>query len=83
MILRPHSNQIRVDTSPARYAMYSGDVNQDGSVNLTDVTIIHNSATLFSSGYVPSDLNNDGLVNLTDILMAYNNSTKFVSTKRP
>ena len=78
------SNQIPVDNSPYNvFAFYSGDVNQDGYIDLTDVLAIYNGANNFLTGYVVTDLTGDSIVDLTDILMAYNNSVKFVSVIRP
>ena len=47
------SNQIQVDASPVRFAIYSGDVNQDGTIDLTDGSLIDNDAFNFASGYLP------------------------------
>ena len=77
------NNMINVDASPVRYALYSGDVNQDGTVDLNDVISVYNAATIFSTGYVVNDVNGDNIVDLNDILIAYNNSTGFVSVVRP
>jgi len=66
-----------------KYCDYSGDVNQDGFVNLADVLLIFNASSVFSSGYVVSDVNGDGIADLTDITIAYNNSTNFVQKVRP
>ncbi len=65
------------------YGFYSGDVNQDGYIDLTDVLTIYNGANNFLSGYVVTDLNGDSIVDLTDLLIAYNNSVNFVSVVRP
>ena len=62
---------------------YSGDINQDGSVTLTDVVTASNDAAAFKTGYVNSDVNGDKVVNLEDILIVFNNSSAFVSVKRP
>ena len=78
------NNEIQVDASPYNvFAFYSGDVNQDGYIDLTDVLAIYNGANNFLTGYVVTDLTGDSIVDLTDILMAYNNSAKFVSVIRP
>lgn len=61
-----------------KFAIYGGDVNQDGVVNLTDIVLVLNNATNFVNGYVVTDLNGDNVTNLTDILIAYNNNVKFV-----
>jgi hypothetical protein len=77
------NNLKQVDNSPVIFAVYSGDVNQDGFVDLTDVLTINNDANIFLSGYVVSDLTGNDLVDLTDVLMAYNNSVGFVSVIKP
>ncbi len=77
------SNEVQVDTSPLQYAIYSGDVNQDGFVNLNDIILTSNNSSNFISGYVSTDLNGDDNTNLSDILIAYNNSNRFVSVMRP
>jgi hypothetical protein len=77
------NNMIAVDDSPVRYAIFSGDANQDGFVNLNDIIKVYNDGTNFVSGYVVSDMNGDNVVNLTDLLVTYNNSSGFVSVKRP
>ncbi len=77
------NNQVQADVSPLRYAVYSGDVNQDGFIDLTDVIIIYNDASAFFSGYNSSDVNGDSITDLTDVIITYNNSNKFVSLIRP
>ncbi len=76
-------NQKQIDASPLRYGIYSGDINQDGIVDLTDVTNTYNDANIFASGYVPTDLNGDSFVDLSDINIAFNNSNLFVSKITP
>ena len=77
------NNMKLVDASPVTYAIYSGDVNQDGFVNLTDVVSVYNGSSNFITGYVPEDVNGDNIVDLTDLVITYNNSSNFVSLVRP
>lgn len=77
------NNMKQVDASPVKYGIYSGDVNQDGYVDLTDVTLVFNDAGSFSAGYIVTDLNGDNIVDLTDLTIAFNNSSSFVSVIRP
>ncbi|MBK8550012.1 MAG: SBBP repeat-containing protein [Ignavibacteria bacterium] len=77
------NNMIQVDLSPLRHAFYSGDNNQDGFVNLTDVIDVYNAAGNFVTGYKSSDMSGDNLTDLTDVLITNNNSVLFVSRKRP
>ncbi len=77
------SNMIQIDSSPLRFALYSGDVNQDGTVDATDLSAIDNDATNFVSGYVVTDLTGDDFVDGTDFAIADNNAANFVSVVTP
>jgi hypothetical protein len=77
------SNMIQVDASPVRFAIYSGDVNQDGTVDATDVSTIDNDAFNFAGGYVVTDLTGDDFVDATDFAIADNNAANFVSVITP
>ena len=65
------------------YGFYSGDVNQDGTIDLTDVITINNDANIFSTGYLNSDVNGNNATDLSDVLIALNNANIFVSVIRP
>ncbi|MBK9332682.1 MAG: proprotein convertase P-domain-containing protein [Ignavibacteria bacterium] len=77
------NNELIVDTSPVRYGMYSGDVNQDGTIDLTDGSLIDNDAFNFNSGYLPTDTNGDGIIDVADAVFADNNSFNFVGKITP
>ncbi len=77
------ANVIRVDAAPLRYALYGGDVNQDGTIDATDVALIDNDAANFAGGYVVSDLTGDDFVDGTDFAIADNNAANFISVIRP
>jgi len=77
------NNLKNVDASPVRYANYSGDINQDATVDVTDIVNIFNDGNNFISGYVNTDLTGDNFVDVTDLVIAYNNSNNFVSVIRP
>ncbi len=66
-----------------RYTVYSGDVNQDGFVNLSDIILIQNDAVNFNSGYLKTDINGDFIINLIDLLITSNNSVSFVKVISP
>ncbi len=76
-------NQIQINSSPVRFAIYNGDVNQDGAIDLNDVIQTYNSAGIFKTGYTVTDINGDGTVDLNDVISAYNNSAAFVSAVKP
>ena len=77
------NNEIQVDNTPVHYAMYSGDVNRDGIIDLTDVIQISNDAGEFKTGYLLTDLTGNSITDLTDVVMAFNNASAFVSVKKP
>lgn len=66
-----------------KYTFYSGDVNQDEAINLSDVLQIYNGAINFSSGYVVTDVNGDDFTDLTDVLISQNNANYFVTVIKP
>jgi hypothetical protein len=69
-------NQVQIGT---KWCIYSGDVNQDGTIDGTDAQLIDNDAGLFVSGYVNTDVNGDGTVDGSDAVIAGNNSDNFIS----
>ena len=66
-----------------RYTIYSGDVTQDGIVDLADLSPIDNDAFNFVIGYVPSDTNGDTLVDLNDLSVTDNNAFNIITIMRP
>ena len=77
------NNMKQVDTSPVKFAIYSGDVNQDGVVDATDLQRVDNHAFNFVTGYVATDLTGDNVVDATDAAIADNNAFNFVSKITP
>lgn len=76
-------NLVRVDHDPVAFAIFSGDPNQDGSVDLSDVALVFNDAFAFVTGYFSSDINGDNLTDLSDLIITINNSSEFVGAIRP
>lgn len=66
-----------------KYCFYSGDVNQDGTIDLSDVGLIDNDAFNIVSGFAVTDLNADGIVDIDDTAIADNNVYNFVGVVRP
>lgn len=65
-------------------SMFGGDVNQDGTIDITDLGLIDNDAFNFLSGCrLKTDVNTDGVVDLTDGAIADNNAFNFVSEVLP
>lgn len=66
-----------------KYCIYSGDVNQDGIVDGTDVSLIDNDVQFFYAGYVVTDMDGDEFVDAADLALADNNAYNFISRIRP
>ncbi len=77
------NNMIQIDASPLRFGIYSGDVNQDGSIDAIDQGIVDNDAFNFISGYVNSDVNGDNFMDALDLGITDNNAFNFVSKISP
>ena len=77
------NNMINVDASPVRYAVYGGDIDQDGYIDLNDISLVFNAASIFLSGYVVTDVTGDNIVDLSDVTLTFNNSARFVIVLRP
>ncbi len=67
----------------SRYCIYSGDVVQNGAVDLDDIIQIFNSANLFTTGFNVNDLTGDRQVDLSDVIISFNNSSNFVLKQVP
>ena len=74
-------NQVQVE--PGIFAMYSGDLNQDGYIDPFDYTILEADNLTFAYGYVVSDLNGDGFVDPYDYVIFEKNNLNFVSSIHP
>lgn len=76
-------NQILVDTSPNKFAIYSGDINQDGIVDASDVSDVNNDAFNSVSGYVQTDVTGDDFVDAEDVSITNNNSFRGINVITP
>lgn len=70
-------------TFPIRYAIYSGDINQEGNIDLIDNIQVENSSNQFEIGYQTTDLNGDGNVDLLDIPVLEENISNFIFSMHP
>jgi hypothetical protein len=66
-----------------RWMIWSGDANQDGLVDASDMVIIDNDVSHFLSGYIISDLNGDGLTDSGDLVILDNNASQFIAKVIP
>ncbi|MFM8431714.1 MAG: hypothetical protein ACKOA1_02860, partial [Bacteroidota bacterium] len=74
-------NQIEME--PGVFAVYSGDLNQDGFIDTFDNPILEADNFNFAQGYVSSDLNGDGFVDTFDSPVLEQNNFNFVMFIRP
>lgn len=81
-ISQAFGNNLKLKGS--KFCFFSGDLNNDGVINLTDIIPIYVLASHFTVGnYLPEDLTGDNIVDLNDVLICYNNSASFVKFMRP
>lgn len=66
-----------------KYCIYSGDSNQNGNVDASDMAIIDNDVYIFATGYLPTDVDGNGNVDANDLSIVDNNSSSFVIMIRP
>ena len=78
------NNEIQVDASPYNvFAFYSGDVNQDGTIDASDLSDTDNDSFTGLSGYVRTDVTGDNFVDAADVSIVDNNAFNAVSVVRP
>jgi len=65
------------------WVLYTGDVNQDNSVDATDIAQAGTAASAFSTGYLSADCNGDGIIEAADLILIDNNSKAFVQALLP
>lgn len=65
------------------YAIYVGDVNQDGLVDGSDMSDTETSNNNFETGYLVTDVNGDGLVDGSDMSIVETSNNNFVSSIIP
>lgn len=65
------------------FAVYAGDVDQDGGVGTADMGLVDNQSSTFGTGYMPEDVDGDGSVGTIDMGIVDNNSANFVSVITP
>jgi hypothetical protein len=79
-------NQVIVDSTAAGvpiFAIYSGDMNQDGAVDIFDFPLYDSDNLNFGSGYLVTDINGDGFVDIFDFPIYDANNLAFVGLIRP
>jgi hypothetical protein len=67
-----------------KYCIYSGDANQDGTVDGSDASLIDQDAyNVVTGSYIVTDLNADDIVDGSDFAACDNNAYNFVSKITP
>lgn len=66
-----------------RWCIYSGDVNQDGIIDSTDLINVYNSNIAGESGINVNDLNKDELVEIYDLIIVFKNFSNQIITIKP
>lgn len=67
----------------SKFCIYSGDINQDGTIDGADIVMIENDALNFLTGFTLTDLNGDEVTDGSDAVIADNNAANFVSAVTP
>ncbi len=67
----------------SKYCIFSGDVNQNGSIDGIDLSSTDNDTYNFATGYVSSDIDGNNVVNALDLVIVENNSYNFISKQTP
>ncbi len=80
-ILQAYGNNLVLKGS--RYCIYSGDLNNDGIVDASDLSISDNEAFNGASGYVISDVNGDRFVDASDLSLIDNNAARSIMKITP
>jgi hypothetical protein len=76
-------NLIQIDISPVKFAIYNGDVNQDGIIDGSDISMADNDALNTVFGYVPTDVTGDDFVDAADVSIIDNNAFHSVTIISP
>ncbi|HMS65715.1 MAG TPA: hypothetical protein PKD83_10745, partial [Ignavibacteria bacterium] len=77
------NNSKQIDSSPIRFGFYSGDVDQDGTVDAGDLSQAENDAANSLSGYVQTDVTGDDFVDAGDVSIIENNAAVGISAITP
>lgn len=77
------NNLTEVDISPVKFAVYGGDINQDGTVDVDDLVLIYNDEINITSGYINTDVTGDNFADVTDLIICYNNLIGLVNKITP
>lgn len=66
-----------------KFAFLTGDVNNDGGIDISDLQPIQNNVTQFYFGYYSTDCTGDGGVDISDLQIVQNKTSLFLFYARP
>lgn len=66
-----------------KWCIYSGDVNQDGFINITDLNLVFNDNLIGAVGYIATDLNGDLYTEVSDLNIVFIDNVLGVSRQKP
>ena len=66
-----------------KYAIYNGDINQDGFIESGDYPSLYNDSDEGFEGFFTTDLNGDGFVESADYPILFNNSDSGIESIHP
>lgn len=66
-----------------KWCIFSGDVNQDGIVDLADLVLIDNDIFTPVSGYISTDLNGNNIIDNDDLLIGHSNAINTAKAVTP
>jgi len=75
------SNMVQVE--PGVFAFYSGDANEDGSIDNLDYSLWEADANNLNYGYYPTDLNGDGSIDNLDYSVWEANANNLIYSMTP
>lgn len=67
----------------SKWVLYVGDLNREGLIDGTDLSMVDNAISIFTSGYAIEDCNGDNIVDGSDGILVENNSSNFVGVLKP
>ena len=80
-LTQAYGNNLKLKSG--KYCNFGGDVNQDETVDASDLSQVDNDALISLSGYVLSDVTGDDFVDADDVSITDNNASVTVSVIRP
>lgn len=77
-----YGNNLKLRGS--KYCLFTGDVDQNGFVDVGDIISIYNKVIILATGYyLTEDLNGDEIVDVSDLTLCYNNAKNLVGVITP